>query len=446
MSEPRLVALEAIIEILERNKYADDVLSSALDRHELSKKDKALVTELVYGVTRYKLTLDYLLSKVCKRDLKQLSYSLKNILRLGAYQLEFTRIPPYAAVNSCVDLAKKLEDVRVSSFVNGVLRGLIRKRNDIKFPKISKTADYALSVKYSHPKWLVTRWLERYGLDSTIALLSYNNIPSQLTINVNTLKSDIDEVKKEFEDSHLSLIQSEISSSCFKMGHIGQITKLPGYFDGHWFVQNEVSSLVVDVLRPNENELVIDMCAAPGIKTIHCANYMNNTGRIIALDINESRLEKLKENCYRLGATNIECLTADATTYALDEGLLADKILIDAPCTNTGVFSKRADARWHRKPKDVDFLSTTQLALLTNAARMLKSEGLIVYSVCSIEPEEGINVVLDFLKNNSAFSLIDIKEFLPEVLKTTFDTKYVQFLPFEHMTDGFFIACIKKTY
>lgn len=446
MSDPRLVALEAIVEILERNKYADEALSCALDKYELGKKDKALATELVYGVTRYKLTLDFLLSKVCKRDLKQLSFNLKNILRLGVYQLEFTRVPAYAAVNSCVELTKKMESIKAKPFVNGVLRNLIRKRNEIKFPKISKTPDYALSIKYSHPKWLVKKWLDRYGLDSTISLLSYNNMPSQVTINVNKLKSNRQEVVNELEGAHLSPIQSEISSNCLKIGNVGQIKKIPGYFEGHWFVQNEVSSLVVDILKPLENELVVDLCAAPGTKTIHCANYMNNTGNIIAIDIKESRLEKLKENCFRLGATNIECKVADGTEYTLENDCLADKILIDAPCMNTGVFSKRADARWHRKPKDIETLSKTQLALLSNAARMLKPDGLIVYSVCSIENEEGIDVVQEFVEKNPGFNLIDIKEFLPDTLKTTFETNFVQFLPFEHITDGFFIACLKKTY
>ncbi|MGD9581294.1 MAG: 16S rRNA (cytosine(967)-C(5))-methyltransferase RsmB [Vampirovibrionia bacterium] len=444
MSDPRLVALEAIIDILERDKFADDVLSSVLDKYELSKKDKALVTELVYGVTRYKLTLDFLLSKVCKKDLKSLSFKLKNILRLGAYQLEFTRIPAYAAVNSCVEITKQIENVKQTSLVNGVLRGLIRKRNDIKFPKISKTTDYALSIKYSHPKWLVKRWLDRYGLDSTISLLSYNNMPSQVTINVNTLKSDLNEVLKELEDAHICSNVSEISPNSLKLGNPGQITKLPGYFDGHWFVQNEVSSLVVDILKPQQDDFVIDMCAAPGTKTIQIANYMNNTGRIIAIDTSKTRLKRVNENCYRLGATNIECVVDDARIFTLEEGLLADKILVDAPCTNTGVFSKRADARWHRRPKDLAELRVTQAEILSNASKLLKSNGLIVYSVCSIEPEEGIEIINEFLKTNSDFILIDIKEFLPDTLKNAFETKYVQFLPFEHMTDGFFIACLKK--
>ncbi|MEW5822231.1 MAG: 16S rRNA (cytosine(967)-C(5))-methyltransferase RsmB [Cyanobacteriota bacterium] len=446
MSQPRIIALDAIIDILERNQHADDVLSSVLNSHNLKKKDKALVTELVYGVTRNKLTLDFLLSKISKNDIKNLSFKIRNILRLGLYQLEFTRIPEYAAVNSSVEITKKTESKQAASFVNAVLRNIIKKRHTIKFPKLIKNPDYALSIRYSHPKWLVKRWLERFGLDCTIRLLSYNNMPAQTTININYLKTTIEEVIETFKAEGIHPVISEISPSCLKIGNIGSVTQLPGFYDGHWFVQDELSSLVVDILAPEENDLIIDMCAAPGVKTIKMSNYMNNKGRIIALDKNDARLKKIEENCYRLGTTNIECLCEDSTLFSLPQDSLADKILIDAPCTNTGVLSKRADARWNRRPADLEKLSKLQSKLLSNATNCLKPEGIIVYSVCSIEPEEGINIIEQFIKDNPNFSLLNLKEKLPESLKNTFKTDYIQFLPFEHLTDGFFIASVKKLY
>lgn len=444
MSDPRLVALEAIIEILERNSFADDTLSSVLDQNKLNKKDKTLVTELVYGITRHKLTLDFLLSKVCKRDIKQLSYNLRNILRLGVYQLEFTRIPEYAAVNSSVELAKKQETDKVAPFVNGVLRGLVKRRHTIKFPKLSKNPDYALSVKYSHPKWMVKRWLDIFGVDNTISLLSFNNMPPQTTININTLKSSKEEVIKELTVDHVHPVESQISGSCLRLGKAGSIKHLAGYYEGHWYVQDEVSSLVVDILNPKEDETIIDMCAAPGVKTIQMANKMNNTGNIIAIDSNEKRLKKIKENCYRLGATNIECICADSTKFILPDQTLADKILLDAPCSNTGVLAKRADARWQRRPRDLEKLSKLQLKLLENATKLLKPEGAITYSVCSIEPEEGKDLINFFLKRHPEFKLIDINTLIDNNLNMSFETKYAQFLPFKHMTDGFFIAYMKK--
>lgn len=445
MSEARLVALEAIIDILERNNYADDILSSVLNSQNLKKKDKALVTELVYGVTRNKLTLDFLLSKVCRKDLKFLSFKLRNILRLGLYQLEYTRIPEYAAVNSSVEMAKKTENAQAAAFVNAVLRNLIKKRSSIKFPKLSKTPDYALSIKYSHPLWLVKRWLETFGIDSTISLLSYNNMPPQTTITVNTMKSSLEEVQNNLKSSDINPKASEIAENCLILGNKGAVTQLPGYYEGHWFVQDEVSSLVIDILRPQEDELVIDMCAAPGIKTIKMSNYMKNKGKIIAIDNSSARINKINENCYRLGATNIEVVCADASTFKLPEDSLADRILLDAPCTNTGVLAKRADARWNRRPKDLQKLSNLQAKLIANTAKLLKPGGTLVYSVCSIEPEEGINVIKDFLKNHSNFTLTNINNLLPPKLKDTFKTEYAQFLPFEHLTDGFFIAHVKKS-
>lgn len=444
MSEARSIALEAIIDILERNKFADDVLSSVLDNHKLKRKDRSLVTELIYGVTRQKLTLDYLLSKVSKKELNQLSFNIRNILRLAVYQLEYTRIPEYAAVNSAVEMTKTIESYKASSFVNGVLRNLVKKRKQIKFPKMSKNTDYALSIRYSHPQWLVKKWLDVYGLDSTIGLLSFNNMPSQTTINVNTNKSSIKEVTKELKENNINPTQSQISPTCLKLGNVGAVIKLPGYYEGHWFVQDEVSSLVVDILDPKPDDFIIDFCSAPGVKTVQIANKMENKGKIIAIDISETRLNKIKENCYRLSATNIETITADASKFVYEGKKLADKILIDAPCSNTGVLSKRADARWQRKPKDIETLSNLQYNILKNATKSLKPKGTLVYSVCSIEPEEGIDLVKKFLSEHHNFKIIDPANLLPANLEDTCTEGYIQFLPFKHLTDGFFVACLKK--
>lgn len=446
MIEPRLAALKAIVNILEQNVFIDDALSSALSSHNLNKKDRSLVTELVYGVTRNKLTLDFLLSKVCNRNLKQLSPQLKNILRLAVYQLEYTRIPDYATVNTSVEMTKTVEKKNTSSFVNGVLRTLIRERANIKFPEVSTNPICALSVKYSHPEWLIKRWLNLYGLDNTIRLLEFNNKPAQTTINVNKLKSTLEEVLEEFKNINIDPVISTISPNCAIIGNVGNINDLPGYNDGHWFVQNEVSSLVIDILSPQEGETILDLCAAPGTKTVQIAGYMKNKGKIIAVELNPSRLTKLNQNCYRLGATNVDATIADATIFSLSPDNLADRILLDAPCSNTGVFSKRADARWHRTSKDLSYLSELQLKLFNNAAKSIKPEGIIVYSVCSIEPEEGISVINAFLKANANFALLNINDFLPLSFKNTFTTKYAQFLPFEHHTDGFFIAIVKKSY
>jgi 16S rRNA (cytosine967-C5)-methyltransferase len=446
MANPRLVALEALNDILERKIYADEALSSAFESRKLNKKDKALATELIYGVTRNKLAIDFLISKISKRELRHLSFNLRNILRLGVYQLEYTRIPEYAAVNSTVELCKIVENTKVSTFVNGILRNLIKQRPAIKFPKISRNRSYALSIKFSHPKWVVKRWLDNFGLDNTMSLLSFNNTSPQVTININRIKASYEEVLNELEEVHIHPTPSTISPQCLKIGNAGLITQIPGFYEGHWFVQDELSSLVVDILSPQEGETIIDLCAAPGIKTVQSAGYMNNKGKIYAIDIKEDRIKRIKQNCYRLGVNIIECIHDDGTTFTMPENNLADKILIDAPCSNTGVFNKRADARWHRRKSDLVKLPQTQLKLLNNATKLLKQSGIMVYSVCSIEPEEGIEVINKFLDENKNFELLDIKNFLPDNLKETFETRYALFLPFEHLTDGFFIASVKKLY
>jgi 16S rRNA (cytosine967-C5)-methyltransferase len=443
MSNARFVALEAIIDILEREAYAEEALSKAFSLRPLSKKDKAFATELIYGITRNKSTIDYLISKVSKKDIKNLSYNLRNILRLGVYQLENMRVPEYAAVNSSVELAKQVENTRIASYVNGVLRNLVNNRPDIQFPKITKNPAHALSIRYSHPKWLVRRWLDRFGLDNTINLLSFNNTPAQITIHHNPIKANKEEVIEELNTEHIKPVQSSISPDCLKIGNVGIVTQIPGFYEGHWYIQDESSSLVVDVLNPQPEEHVLDLCAAPGIKTVQIAGKMNNQGKITAVEVNPDRLSKIQENCYRLGVTIVNLLNTDGTNIELGQNELADRILIDAPCSNTGVFAKRADARWHKKKNDFRKLTTTQLNLINNAVNSLKPGGIIVYSVCSIEPEEGIDIIESFLTTHKDFKLIDINERLPENLKGTFETKFAMFLPFKHLTDGFFIACLK---
>lgn len=445
MSNSRLVALEAIIEILENNKHADEVLSSAFANHQLDKKDRALATELIYGITRKKLTLDYLISKISKRPVDKLPFNIKNILRMAVYQLEFTRIPEYAVVNSSVEMAKKLESHKVGSFVNGVLRNLIKERTSIKFPDISKEPESSLSIEYSHPRWMVKRWLARFGLENTINLLKFNNTPPQITINVNRLKSSKEEVIKELSTENITVTESIISPYCLKIGNVGNVNQLPGFNEGHWFIQDECSSLIADIMKPQKEETIVDLCAAPGTKTVAIANYMENTGKIYAVEISENRINKIHENCNRLNVSNIETIQADGTKFCLPEGTFADRVLVDAPCSNTGVLAKRADARWQRNNKDINKLGQLQLDLLSNAANLLKNGGIIVYSVCSIELEEGPEVIKKFLERNKNFELIDIREELSKPLNESFDDYYLSFLPFKHSTDGFFISCLKKS-
>lgn len=445
MKDPRKLALKALIKILEKNTFADDALSSVFVDADISPQDKGLVTEIVYGATRNKLYLDYYIQKLSSVKLKKLSHTVKNVLRMGLYQLIFMRIPDYAAVNSSVKLIKQLEkNPKAASFVNGVLRGYLKKQDSIELP--DKTTDLVKhwSVKYSHPEWLVTKWIDTFGKDETENLLIADNTSPTLTINVNLLRTTRDKVQAQLAEVGVSAVASEISPTCLRLPPTGNVKNLPGFDTGDWVIQDELSSFVVDVLSAKPGETILDLCAAPGSKTVQIAAAMQNTGHIIAVEINENRLSQIYENCNRLGVRIISPIHADGRSFLPDPSLQIDKILIDAPCSNTGVLARRADARWHRDLTDIHELAKTQYQLIEHASQLLSTKGTMVYSVCSIEPEEGIDIIEKFLSAHEEFRLVDIRPFLPQSLSNTFSQSYLPFLPSKHQTDGFFIACLTK--
>jgi 16S rRNA (cytosine967-C5)-methyltransferase len=322
-----------------------------------------------------------------------------------------------------------------------VLRNFIRKRSEITFPDIEGDPVSAISIKYSHPEWMVERWLHNYSINDTIEICIYNNLIPKLTIRVNTLKISKEKLKVLFKKHCIHYTDDRMVNDCLILHHKGDIREIPGFKEGYWIVQSESSSLVSIVLDPKEDENVLDLCSAPGGKTTHIAALMKNKGKIKAVDISSKRLEKVKENCKRLGINSVKYEAADAKSFTSDEQF--DRILIDAPCSNTGVLAKRIDARWKKTKEDIINLAKLQLEILNNAARLAKSEGIIVYSTCSIEPEENQEVITKFLEANKDFKLDKIAPYLPWEISE--DKGYFQILQSRQKIDGFFIARLRKT-
>ncbi|MDD3012721.1 MAG: 16S rRNA (cytosine(967)-C(5))-methyltransferase RsmB [Candidatus Gastranaerophilales bacterium] len=431
----RKAALKSLNKILYKNGSSDDILNYYSKQVLISSELKSLVA----GVLRNKLTLDYFIANISDKKLKDLSNNVLNALRLAIYELEFLKTPDYAVLNSYVELIKR-SDLKSGAFVNGVLRNFIRKRPEITFPDIEKDPVSAISIKYSHPEWLVERWLHNYGTDDTIKICKYNNLSSKLTIRVNTLNISKEDLKEFFKENEISFSDDRMVNDCLILHQKGDIKEIPGFKEGYWLVQSESSSLVSIVLDPKENEKILDLCSAPGGKTTHIADLMNNKGKIIAVDLNPKRLEKVKENCLRLGISSVEYQAADAKEYSHDEQF--DRVLIDAPCSNTGVLAKRIDARWKKTKEDIKNLAKLQLEILNNAAKLVKQNGIIVYSTCSIEPEENQEVITKFLEENKDFKPDKIAPYLPWELSE--DKGYFQILQSKQNIDGFFIARLKK--
>jgi len=430
----RHVALKCLIKILEQSRFYEETFN--LYAKEVT--NPAELTNLVAGAVKHKGTLDYYIGKISSRNIKRLSPEVRNILRLGIYELEYLKKLDYAAVSSYVELCKDI-DKKSAAFVNAILRNFIRKKDRIMLQRSELSAVKYFSLKHSHPEWIIQNWINSYGEDETEKICEYNNKPPKLSLRVNTLKISVEKLIKLFEKHEIEFEKSLFNKNSLIIKNSGNIRKLPGYEEGFWVVQGESSSMVCEVLDPQPGEKILDFCAAPGVKTVHIATFMGNTGRITAVDVSLKRIKRITENCKRLGVEIVETVAKDARNVKFEESF--DRILVDAPCSNTGVFAARPDARWQKKPEDIDNLSVLQLELLQCAAQFLKPDGILVYSTCSIEPEENELLIKSFLNKNEDFILekfrpADAFEEAPGIL---------QILQSKHNIDGFFIAKLRKT-
>lgn len=431
----RKVALEGLIRIIEKDKNAEEELFRLSDKVFSA----AELYNLVSGTIKHKLTLDYLLMRVSKRSIKNMSLPVRNTLRLALYELEYLKTPDYAVINSYVEIMKQ-KNSRSAPFVNGVLRNFLRKIAEIKFPDINKEPVQSISIVYSHPEWMVSRWLKNYGLENTVKICQYNNLASKLVIRINTLKISKEKFAKILVENNIPFSDDRIVKDSLILHYHGNIKNLPGFDEGYWVVQGESSQLVSIALDPREGEEILDMCAAPGGKTTHIAALTHDRARITALDINSNRLIRLKDNCMRLDIKSVNTITSDARSFNTKKRL--DRILIDAPCSNTGVLVKRSDARWKKTPEDIFCLADMGYKILSNASQLVKTGGIIIYSTCSIEPEENQQLIERFLKENSDFKADKIAPYLP--WKTNNDPGYYQIAQYRENIDGFFIARLIK--
>jgi len=424
--DAREAALKALMDI-SCNKDFDKVFSTWGAKTPY----RADFGQIVNGVIRNITYLDFFIEKLSQRKPTFLQNDVRNILRLGFFELEFTQNPEYAVVNSYVDIVKQTNP-KASTFVNALFRNFLRQKDEIKLP--SNFLDN-LSIKYSHPKWMIKRWVLHYGKDEIENILKFNNAPYGLWIRINTLKIGVNDFLAMLVKEGIEFEQNTIVPECIRITHKGSIDTFIGFEEGLWMVQGVASSLVANILAPEEDDLVLDICAAPGGKTAHMAAIMNNTGRILALDSNKKRLERLEENLIRLNIENTSYVVKDATKVSFNEYF--DKILVDAPCSNTGIFSKKPDAKWKKTIEDIEALSKIQYEILVNVSKYLKPNGTMVYSTCSIELEENILVVHKFLQNN--------KDFVLEPFDIPYETEgTLQIIPYEFNMEGFFIAKFKR--
>lgn len=448
--DARSLALETLMNILEEGAYANIAVNERLQQSHLKGPDRGFFTELVYGTTRTVNTLDWALAHFLKKDLARFTPAIRNVLRLGAYQLLYLeRVPSRAAVHQSVELAKAYGHQGVAALVNGVLRNLLRRQEEVVFPDLEEEPIRHIALKYSHPEWLVDRWVAEFGVEDTIRLCRYNNTSSPLTLRVNTLKTTREELTMKLAARGIEAKESSYAPEGLIVEQWPGLEEVEEFSEGLFLMQDESSMLVAHALKPDQGATVIDACAAPGTKTTHLAQLMENRGEIWAVDVHRHKLGLIQENSRRLGISIIQTRLGDARELLQVVEQRANYVLVDAPCSGLGVLGRRADARWRKTPEQVAAMPDLQLAILKGGAEAVADGGVLVYSTCSIAPEENQGVISRFLADNPDFRLEDLTGFLPAVVMRKEDRELVrqgmlQILPQVHGIDGFFMARLRK--
>jgi len=436
---PRGAAVEILNRIDQQGAHAEPLLDALLSGTEIrNPQDRGLLTELVYGTLRMRGRLDWIIARHYRGDFSTLEIPVRNILRTGIYQLFFTdRIPSFAAVNEAVAVAKK-GCPAAAGLVNAILRNVLRKKEQIAWPEMAKDPGKAIAVLHSHPRWLVDRWLDRYGIDETIAACQVNNTIPPLAVRVNGLKTSR-------EKAVAALAAEGITAETTRFSQDGIILTTPAaglretaaFRDGLIRVQDEASQLVARLCAPQPGERVLDLCAGAGGKTLHLAALMKNRGEIIAIDLHLDKLRLLAAEAGRLGVTIVETHPGNATgTPAAFRGAF-DRVLLDAPCSGLGTLRRNPEIRWRIAPADLEKYSQIQRRLLRSAALSVKPGGRLAYTTCAVTPEENENVVADFLAGHPAFTRISPEGIPPELIDAD---GFFRTFPHRHGTDGFFGA------
>ncbi len=442
----RQLASEILLKIDTRGAYADLLLDHTFKSTALGERDRALLTEITYGTLRWRGKIDAYLSRQLRRPLIEVDPFVKNLLRITLYQLLFLdRIPPYAAVNEAVELAKNRSGVGKGRFVNGILRKFLRSNRQLAESGLTKSSVAAMTVENSHPEWLARRWVEQFGYQNAAALMRANNERPPLAVRVNLRRTSREALLERLSQSGISAESTQRSPQGIIITSGGALERIAAFQEGLIQAQSEASQLVAFLLAPQAGERILDACAAPGGKTTHIAELMEDSGEIVAVDVSAKGIDKIRDNFTRMGLTSIRAVRADVT-YDLPHRyrVLYDRILVDAPCSGFGTLRSHPEIKWQRNDKDITRLGRLQATILCRVASLLKPGGILVYSTCTLIREENEEVVKNFLLANRQFELRKAASYLPPAAKSMVQDDFFLALPHRDDTDGFFAACLRK--
>ena len=437
----RRLAMKALVDINRDKKYANIVLPHYIMQEKLEDLDRRFFTELVYGVVRRQNYLDAIIEHLTKKPVKKVSPLVLEILRLGIYQLIYMdKVPSSAAVNESVKLAKKVAP-GMDRFINAVLRNVDRKREEISIDSLASSEAERISFIYNQPLWLVNLWIQQRGVEETSDVCEWFNETPLLTARVNTLKISREALLEELTEAGWNVEPSHmIPEAIIVHSHKGQLQQAKWVQQGALTFMDEASMAVAYAMDPKEGMHILDICAAPGGKTLHMSTLMKNTGSIVATDIHEHKVNLLEENAKRMGATNVTAQQGDATAFHEAWKAQYDAVLVDVPCSGLGILQKKLDMRWRKDASQLTSLPELQLQILENASSYVKIGGYLVYSTCTINELENEHVIQAFLNTHTNYTLEDVAPLLP------FETEgpMVTLLPNVYDMDGFFIARLRK--
>lgn len=444
-SNSRTTAYKVLTKVLRGGAYSNLELDDALD--DAPDSCSGFVTEVVYGCLRHLKTLDWVISKASGRALGKIDPKALCILRIALYQTFYMETVPFPiAVNESVLLARRFGNEGMVKFVNAILRNIGRASGsdeNLSLPLLYKKYELPaladdpvafISISESHPEWLVKRWIKRFGPNETKMLCAANNRRPYVNLRCNFMKTDRERLLDDLHASGYEAYASSLTPEGIACRSLPRIDRLKQYESGEFQVQDDGAILIGHILDPQPGETVLDVCSAPGGKATHCAELMKNTGQIIAVDLHPNRLKLVSESANRLGHTNIRCIAADAGR--LEKGSLPvfDKILVDAPCSGTGVLRHKPEIRWRRHENALSELVTIQREILASVSRFLKVGGTLVYSTCSLEPEEN--------EGNLGWFLNKFTDYKTDISDNP--DGYLYTYPHIHDTDGFFISRLRR--
>lgn len=441
----RKLVLDLIIEIMEKSVFCDKAIHQAFEKNFLSKRDRSFVMRLTEGTVERCIELDYIINQFSKVEVQKMKPVIRNILRISVYQIFYMdQVPDSAACNEAVKLTIKRKMQNLKGFVNGVLRNIVRNKENITYPSKDDFVRYA-SIRYSMPDWIVKRFIKDYGKENAECILhSFLKEEDLLSIRCTQSRYTIEQVRKTLEEQGIYVYSGKILPYALGISNYSSLKELRAFQEGMFQVQDESSMLVGEIAGIRQQDIVFDVCAAPGGKTFHAADILRGSGKVLSADLSQDKIALIQENCERLSYENVEILMNDAKVLRKEWIEKADVVIADLPCSGLGVIGKKCDIKYKTSQNDIVALSEIQREILAVVSNYVKPGGRLIFSTCTIAKEENQDNV-KWIEQNLPFKRVSIEQKLPKVFQgLTGSSGYLQVLPNMAGTDGFFLSCFQK--